>query len=181
MTLQKNLEFFNPSNEIFFVITCSLIEQNFEQRQSEYFKAILQTINFCSLIPDSQVILVENVSDTGDTFLNIFKAPVLYTQNNQKIKTNNKGIKELADILHVIDFFNLKDDKLIVKQTGRYFIQSNSQFIKTLQNFKFEKYDAIVRYGSFVHSDLKIYDKIDDCITGLIGTTVSIIKTILFL
>lgn len=47
---------------------------------------------------------------------------VYYTLNNN-VQTNNKGYKELQDILDCIVKYNINDSDFIVKMTGRYILR----------------------------------------------------------
>jgi hypothetical protein len=84
-------------------------------RKEEYInginklKKIIQDLNF----ENYKIIIVEN-NGKRDTFLNMLDCEVYYTENNF-IPTNNKGIKELQDILDCIDKYNINDTDLLLK------------------------------------------------------------------
>lgn len=176
-----NGEFLKPikSTKIFFILTCCLLEKNFESRKIEYLTSISQTLEICKKINNCQVLIVENnIPKEKTSFLEILPIPILYTSNNIKVSPGKKGLNELVDLLDVITFLGIPDDALIVKQTGRYFLNQPSEFIDCLKNFENQPFDAMVRYGSFVYPNNFLYSKINDCITGLIATRVFIIKRI---
>lgn len=163
---------------IYFIITTSLYN-NCDIRRSQYIcgitklKKVIQDLN----ITNSKVIIVEN-NGPRKTFLDYLDCPLLYTNNNF-IKTTNKGIKELQDVLDCIDFFKIQDNDFIVKMTGRYILNVNSKFMNALKNLYDDnsnlKYDCILRYGSFYKP---VNYRMNDCITGLIGMSCSYVKKI---
>ena len=120
-----------------------------------------------------KIIIVENNGNIK-TFLDDFDVDVLYTDNNS-IETENKGHKELMDILDVIKKFKMNDDDFVIKVTGRYIIDNQSNFIDAVNNSN-NKIDCIIKYGS--HSDNTVVNRSNDCITGLIGMKVGYIKQI---
>jgi hypothetical protein len=125
---------------------------------------------------DSQIIIVEN-NGKRPTFLDQFinknqNIHIFYTNNNF-INTKNKGYKELMDVLDAIAFFNVQNDDFIVKITGRYIFQKDTEFFNKL--VAENNYDCILRYGPYYAPD---ENKINDCITGLIGLKCKYIKNI---
>ena len=86
---------------------------------------------------------------------------MLYTSNNE-IKTNNKGIKELKDVRECITQFNIQDNDLIVKITGRYILQENSEFITALR----ENNECIMKYGNCQYT---VMYKVTECLTVLVA------------
>lgn len=160
---------------IVWIITASLIPANFEARKQEYIEGINSLL---SVIPKHhKVIIVEN-NGTRFTFLDEFPVPVVYTTNNL-MHTRNKGKKELADIIDVIEKYKLNDEDLVVKMTGRYKLDKVCDFLNHLDE---SKYDCVLRYGSvFSKTDVSIQQRnINDCVTGLIAMKVKWIKTLIF-
>ena len=86
---------------------------------------------------------------------------VYYTENNFK-QTGNKGLKELHDILDCIDKYNINDSDFIVKMTGRYILDDNSEFINIIKNIHNTNYDCVIKYGPYNNP---VNYKMDDCIT----------------
>jgi hypothetical protein len=74
----------------YWLITTSLIENNMEQRQEQYMRAIADVVNRCSGKP-IKIIIIENSGKTH-SFLDTLGAEVFYTKNNS-IPTSNFGIK----------------------------------------------------------------------------------------
>ena len=160
---------------IYVVITTSLIECDFNKRKDLYIKGITQIIQLFKDIPNINIVIVENTSKTS-SFLDSFGIPVLYTDTN-KIVTNNKGIKEIKDVLKCIKHFNMLDDDFLIKITGRYFVHDDSKFVNIIKNFNVKPYDAILRYGYYTLSEIYM-KKCYICVTGLIGMKVSYVKMI---
>lgn len=93
---------------IFFVVTTSLFNECLI-RKTQYTTGInklKQVINHFG-IKNYKIIIIEN-NDRKTSFLDTFNCDTFYTTNNF-LKTNNKGYKELQDILDcfVIDFLFL--------------------------------------------------------------------------
>ena len=99
---------------------------------------------------------------------------VYYTENNF-IQTNNKGIKELQDILDCIDKYNINNTDFIVKMTGRYILDDNSEFMNIIKNIHNTNYDCVIKYGPYFKP---VNYKMNDCITGLIGMSCLYVKQI---
>lgn len=90
------------------------------------------------------------------------------------LNTQNKGVKELKDILDCITHFEIKDTDFIVKMTGRYVLNDDSEFMNVIKD---TSCDCVIKYGSY----LKPLDyKVNDCITGLIGMRCEYVKKIEF-
>ena len=159
---------------IYFIVTTSICN-NCSIRKNQYIKGInklknvIQHLNF----KNYKIIIVEN-NGNRDTFLNMLDYEVYYTENNF-IQTRNKGIKELQDILHCIDKYNINDTDFIVKMTGRYILDDNSEFMNIIKNIHNTKYDCVIKYGSYLKP---VNYKMNDCVTGLIGMSCLYVKQI---
>lgn len=156
---------------IYFLITTS-IYNNCKIRENQYINGISRAKKLLSDVKNLKIIIIEN-NGFRKTFLDD-DSEVFYTRNN--FLNNEKGYKELKDILDCIKHYQIKDDDLVVKMTGRYIIDDNSQFINVLKKSR-EYYDCIIKFGAF-------YSPIDfpspDCITGLIAMKAKFIKKIGF-
>jgi hypothetical protein len=153
---------------IYLVITTSIHNhfglKDADERQSRYLYAIRETLR---LLPaDITPIIVENNGKRPtylDNFIHNNKiVDVLYTDNNKHI-FKSKGINEFLDIIQAINTYNIKDDDMIIKLTGRYRVLSDI-FFKLIQentnsfdafikfygtcSLKFEEYDCILGYFS---------------------------------
>jgi len=159
---------------IYFIVT-TCIFNNCPIRKFQYIrgieklKKIIKNLNF----ENYKIIIVEN-NGNRNTFLNDFGCEVYYTENNF-LRTNNKGIKELCDVLDCIKKYNINDTDFIVKITGRYILDDNSEFMNVVKNIHNTKYDCVIKYGPYYKP---VNYKMDDCITGLIGMVCLYVKQI---
>lgn len=158
---------------IYFIITTSIFNKCYI-RKMQYINGIKQITKIIKdlNIENYKIIIVEN-NGVRNTFLNMFDCEIYYTKNNF-LQTNNKGYKELQDILDCIDKYNINDTDFIVKMTGRYILNDNSEFMNVIKNMH-TKYDAVIKYGSYNNP---VNYKMDDCITGLIGMSCFYVKQI---
>ena len=159
---------------IYFIITTSIFN-NCSIRKDQYIKGInkVKQITKDLIFENYKIIVVEN-NGKRDTFLDMLDCEVYYTENNFK-QTGNKGLKELHDILDCIDKYNINDSDFIVKMTGRYILDDNSEFINIIKNIHNTNYDCVIKYGPYNNP---VNYKMDDCITGLIGMSCLYIKQI---
>ena len=162
---------------IYFIVTTCLM--GCKLRESQYVEGITklhQVIRDLN-IENSKIIVVENNGNREtlfDTLVLDIGAEVYYTENNSK-QTSNKGTKELQDVFDCIAKYNIQDTDFIVKMTGRYVLEDNSEFMNAVKNIHNTKYDCVIKYGPF----WKPVDyKMDDCITGLIGMSCFYVKQI---
>ena len=159
---------------LYFIVTTCLFNEC-PIRKNQYInginqlKQIIKNLN----IENYKIIIVEN-NGNRYTFLNMLDCEVYYTKNNF-LKTGNKGIKELQDILDCIDKYNINDTDFIVKMTGRYILNDNSEFMNIIKNIHNINYDCVIKYGSFFKP---VNYKMNDCITGLIGMSCYYVKLI---
>jgi hypothetical protein len=155
---------------IYFIVTTSI--NNDPVRKLQYIQAISKLKTLLVHIKDYKIIIVEN-NGLRQTYLDTLGCNVHYTTNN--LLPIEKGNKELCDILSCIDAYNIQDNDFIVKMTGRYYLNNNSEFIKKVNELTDTNYDCIIRYGSF---NSPVNYQMEDCITGLIGMRSSYIKQI---
>ena len=159
---------------LYFIVTTSIFN-DCPTRESQYINGINQLKKVIKDldIDNYKIIIIEN-SGIRNTFLNTLDCDVYYTSNNF-INTTNRGYKELQDILDCIEKYNINDSDFIVKMTGRYILDDNSEFMNIIKNIHNTKYDCVIKYGSyFAPLDYKTYD----CITGLIGMSCYYVKQI---
>lgn len=164
---------------IYFIVTTSLkdlpsyldkqflSQENFEIRKEQYINGISKLIESTKEmgILDYKIVIVEN-NGKRETFLDNLGCDVLYTNNNNLINNCNIGIKEMRDILDCIDFFEIQNDDLVIKITGRYILQKDSLFMNII---KFEDKKNIK--AIFKNTNNYIF-------TGLIGLQCSYVKQI---
>ena len=163
---------------IYFNVTTCLM--GCKLRESQYVDGITklsQVIRDLN-IENSKIIVVENNGKRDTLFdtlvSDIVGAEVYYTENNSK-QTSNKGTKELQDVFDCITKYNIQDTDFIVKMTGRYVLEDNSEFMNAVKDIHNTKYDCVIKYGPF----WKPVDyKMDDCNTGLIGMSCFYVKQI---
>jgi hypothetical protein len=133
--------------------------QNAEQRKEEYLSAITETLIH---VPSTiQPIIVEN-NGSRLTYLDEFQhngvhVPVLYTNNNKRY-VSHKGMIELFDIKDVIQEYNIKDDDMIFKLTGRYTVKSPLFFNRVLHTT--QPIDAFVKFYNVCTKQYLSYDSV---------------------
>jgi hypothetical protein len=161
---------------IYFIVTTSIFN-DCDIRKNQYINGVntLKKTIKKNNIENYEIIVVEN-NGLRNTYLDDLQdinCKVYYTNNNASSK--EKGYKELQDVLDTIEYYKIKDDDFIVKMTGRYILDENSEFIDMVRQLNNVNHECIIRYGSFGSPlDYKTYD----CITGLIGMRCCYIKQI---
>ena len=161
---------------IYIIVTSSFYNETDEIRKSQYINCINKLKNIIE--KDSlewKVIIVEN-NGLRKTFLDELGYEVHYTNNNS-IQAYNKGYNELKDVIDTITKYNIHDNDFVVKITGRYMLEHDSEFISSIKNLDITNYDCVIKYGSYVKP---VDYKTTDCITGLIGMRSYYIKQIRF-
>lgn len=169
---------------IYFVITTSIInkylknedknsEKSEEERKNLYLKSISTNIKHLENYSQIKIIIVEN-NGNGDTYLNVFQqnysnVSILYTNYN-KHNYYHKGYAEMYDMKAVIKEFDIKDDDMIIKMTGRYHLVTN-YFIETIIN-NINNYDAFYK---FYNVCFKRYMH-NDCILGAFALKAKYLK-----
>ena len=159
---------------LYFIVTTSLFNECLIRKEQyingiNKLKKIIQDLN----ILNYKIIIVEN-NRKRYTFLNMLDCEVYYTENNF-LQTKEKGVKELQDIIDCIDKYNINDTDFIVKMTGRYILNDNSEFMNVIKNINNSNYDCVIKYGPYYKP---VNYKMNDCITGLIGMSCYYVKLI---
>ena len=159
---------------IYFIVTTSILI-NYEIRKRQYTEGIskLQSAIHTLGIEAYRIIIIDN-NGQRPTYLDTLGCDVLYTNNNS-LPISNNGYKELQDILDCITHYNIADTDFIVKMTGRYILEDNSEFMLAIQNQPTTQHDCIIKFGSF---NRPVDYQMNDCITGLIGMRCSFVKQI---
>jgi len=132
---------------IFLIITCCIDNRGGsnwpDRRRQEYYLAIANVLNLCP--KTIKPIIVENSKENA-SYLDVFNCPILYTNDNSKLiegdNVLHKGQREIIDIRKVIEKFDIKDDDMIVKMTGRYLLFKPDFFTTVIEN---PEKDAIFR------------------------------------
>lgn len=126
----------------YLIITCCINSkvgvQWADRRRQEYYLGIANVLNLArekDIIP----IIVENTQE-GKSYLDIFNCDIIYTRDNifeiQDDLIIHKGANEMRDIKQVIEKYNIQDDDMIIKFTGRYMLFKDDFFKTTLENLE---------------------------------------------
>jgi hypothetical protein len=126
---------------VYLIITCCINNTSGikwgARRRAEYFLALANVLNFCP--PQIKPIIVEN-SCENKSYLDVFNCDVVYTQDNSRLIEGDvvlhKGSREMIDIKKVIEKYDIQDDDVIVKLTGRYQIFKPDFFATVLENLE---------------------------------------------
>jgi hypothetical protein len=159
---------------IYIIITTSIYNKvgitNDIHRQNRYIESIKQLLLLIKInnIEDIKPIIVEN-NGNRQSYLDDLNCDICYTNNNN-LNFLHKGANELLDIKEVINRYNIQDDDVIIKLTGRYKIL-NSSFINLVKN-NMNNYDAFIKF--FNVCTLKYM--FDDCVLGLFSIKCKYIK-----
>lgn len=149
---------------IYLIITTSINNRygikDANERKERYLYAISETLK---IVP-YKTIIVEN-NGTRETYLDSLQE-VCYTDNN-KYSFKSKGVNELLDIKEVIKRYNIQDDDIIIKLTGRYRLLS-SHFLDQIN----DEYDAFVKFYGTCSLQFEQYD----CILGCYAIRAKYIK-----
>lgn len=106
-----------------------------DRRKQEYYIGIANVLNL--LPPSIKPIIVENTQD-NKSYLDVFKCDIVYTCNNDYViedgYTMHKGYREIIDLQHIIKKYDIQDEDMIIKMTGRYQLFKDDFFNIVLQN-----------------------------------------------
>lgn len=157
---------------IYLIITTSINNkhgvQNFEHRKNRYINSIKSSLEIISNHKTIKPIIVEN-NGHRQTYLDELKCDVVYTNNND-LNVQHKGVNELLDIKQVINQYNIQDDDIIIKLTGRYKIVDSSFFNTVKDNLNV--YDAFVKFFNVC----ALQYMWDDCVLGLFAIKCKYLK-----
>lgn len=142
-------------------------ELNLNSRIIEYTESIKTSLSF--VFHEIKPIIIEN-NGKRETFLNEFGVDVLYTENN-KNSFKHKGINELMDIKSAISAYDIKDDDIIIKITGRYKLIDDSFFRSVLENA--ESCDAFIKFFNVIEEKFVR----NDCVLGLFAIRCKYLKS----
>lgn len=171
---------------LYFIVSTCILPNNvdFAIRKQQYAIGIitlLKQIQSFNIMCRCRVIIVEN-NGQRNTFLDDVIKPYVafssvYYTNNNALPTTNKGVKELKDVFDCMNEYKINDDDFIVKITGRYILNDDSEFMLRVKELVEDetKYDCIIKYGSYLKP---VSYKTQDCITGLIGLRCKYVKQI---
>jgi hypothetical protein len=154
---------------LYFILTACVMDN--PMREKEYFAAFtaLQCYLDAHGFSEYRIIVVEG-NGQRETYLDELGCDVLYTTNNS-LPTQNKGYKELSDVLACIEAYKIQDDDFVVKLTGRYIINRDSPFMASLK----DDLDCIIKYTTYL---TPVNHRTGDCMSGLIGMRAKYIRQI---
>jgi hypothetical protein len=127
---------------------------NINSRNNRYVECISQLLTLIENDNDIKPIIVENCG-LRNTYLNNFNCDVLYTNNNS-LYFIHKGFNELLDMKEVINKYNINDDDIIIKLTGRYKLLNND-FINLVKN---NNKDAYVKFFNVCTKEFIHYNSV---------------------
>ena len=157
---------------IYIIITTSINNkigiQNKIHRQLRYIECINNIIQLINNDSKIKPIIVEN-NGVRQTYLDNLKYYIFYTNNNM-INCIHKGENELLDIKEVINQYNIKDEDIIIKLTGRYKLL-NLNFINFVKK-NINNYDAFVKFFNVC----TLQYMFDDCVLGLFAIKCKYLK-----
>ena len=157
---------------IYIIITTSIINkvgiQNNIHRQNRYIGCIQHLLQLIKNDLSIKLIIVEN-NGLQQSYFDDLNCDICYTNNN-KLNFINKGGNELLDIKEVINRYNIQDDDIIIKLTGRYKLL-NLNFIDLVKN-NFIIYDAFIKFFNVC----TLQYMFDDCVLGLFAIKCKYLK-----
>jgi hypothetical protein len=157
---------------IYIIITTSINTKynglNAEHRKNRYLNSIHFLLSLIKGDPSIKPIVVEN-NNLKESYLDELECDIHYTNNNA-VSCQHKGVNELLDIQSVINHYNIQDDDIVIKLTGRYKIL-NLNFINMVKNNR-ENYDAFIKF--FNVCALQFME--NDCVLGLFAIKCKYLK-----
>ena len=158
---------------IYLIITSCINDrfyvQDSEHRKNRYIDCIRSNRLLIGDDVDIKPIVVENNGNTS-SYLDGLGCDVVYTDNN-KHPFYYKAMNELLDIKDIIQKYNIQDDDIVIKITGRYKLLDTSFFNTVKANC--DKYDAFVKFYNV--SALQYMH--NDCVLGLFAIKCKYLKT----
>jgi hypothetical protein len=155
---------------IYIIITTSINNKegviNEIHRKDRYIDCIQQLINLINNDNSIKLIVVEN-NGLRNTYLDELNCDIFYTNNN-KINYNFKAGNELLDIKDVINRYNIQDDDMVIKLTGRYKLL-NLNFINLIKK---HNHDAFIKFFNVCTKQYMYYD----CVLGLFAIKCKYLK-----
>ena len=162
---------------IYLIITASTVInrhtiETYESRKNNYINSITRTLNHCDRAKIRPIIVENNKTENQDKYLSNFNdVDVFYTDNNLKLKdVVHKGWIELYDIKDVINHYDIKDDDIVIKITGRYFLNGPVflNYVYDNQN----NYDAFIKFWNVCANEFQE----TDCALGMIAMRCKLFK-----
>ena len=162
---------YNYIKMIYIIITTSIHNKIYPtdaiHRQNRYIQSIQHLLELTKNLQWCKPIIVENNGER-QTYLDDLYCDVLYTTNN-KFHFPHKGQNELLDIKDVINKYQINNDDVIIKLTGRYKLLS-LDFIELVKNNN--NIDAFVKFFNVC----TLQYMYDDCVLGLFSIKCKYLK-----
>lgn len=137
-------------SQTYILCTAALRDLFYGQRKEEYINCFSRCKEFGF---EPYIVEALNPFDSH-TFLNDYSNHVLYMGLH---KTDvEKGIHEARSIIAAIDYFNFKNEDMVIKLTGRYFLDNHS-FLKTVQSSKNSHINAFVSFKNDLWADTGLF------------------------
>ena len=157
---------------IYLIITTSINNKfgnlDFEHRKNRYIDSIKSVLKLIENDETIKPIIVEN-NGKRTTYLDEFNCDIKYTDHN-KLKFKNKGVNELLDIKYLIKLYNIDDNDMIIKLTGRYKLL-DLEFFDVIKN-NCDKLEAFIKF--FNVCTLQYLQ--NDCVLGLFAIKCKYLK-----
>ena len=139
----------------------------YEGRKGRYDRCISVALHSLNELNIKPVILI-NDNDVYESYLDKFKqepynVDILYTSNNPT-NTTHKGKCEFDSIEYAMKYYQVKDDDIIIKQTGRYCLcepHENYFYSTVVQNYN--NFDCFMKFMNIATNEYNPYD----CVLGL--------------
>jgi hypothetical protein len=121
------------------VCTAALIPMRYEKRKNQYIRSLQALVSY-----GYNPYVVESCA-AGPTFLDEYSNNVCYTLSNDA-RLKNKGVNESVSLLKALEEWNFNDEDIILKLTGRYFLQSD-KLLRVLEEL--DDVAAVAKFGKF--------------------------------
>jgi hypothetical protein len=161
---------------IYLIITASIINKNglddAEHRKTRYIESIKAALSFIKDDDTIKPIIIEN-NGYRQTYLDGLGCEVAYSNNNA-LNLQHKGVNEMIDIHQLIAHYNIQDDDMIIKLTGRYKLLNNN-FINCIKK-NVNKYDAFVKFFNVCTLEY-LYN---DCVLGMFAIKCKYLKQFVY-
>jgi hypothetical protein len=157
---------------IYLIITTSINDKygikDYEYRKNRYLNSIGSVLNLLPKDNSIKPIIVEN-NGKRETYLDNFPCDIIYTYNNN-LSHIHKGVNELLDIKEVIKLYNIDDNDIIIKLTGRYKIINDYFFNLVINNQ--DSFEGFIKFYNVC--ECKYVE--NDCVLGMFAVKSKYIK-----
>lgn len=140
-----------------------------KEREALYKESIEKTLKFVG--DRATPIIVENSVTTGESYLDTCGPPVLYTKNNY-IDVPFKATLEFLDVQSVIKHYEIADDDVVIKITGRYSLIASAYIDYVISTL--DKFDVWMKFYNVCTFKYEAYD----CVMGCYAIRAKYLKNI---